>query len=53
MRLILDLTEEETNKLTDVLTEHQDEGPQGAGWSSLELNSLSDKVAEAIKKHDD
>ena len=51
MKLILDLTEEEKNKLSDALTEYWDEGPEGEGWASGVLKSLRVKVEEAIKKN--
>ncbi len=50
MLITLDLTEQEIEKLTDVLTEHWDKGPSHSGWQSGELIVLTNKVHHAIER---
>jgi len=49
MRIVLDLTEEEVEKLEKQLGEW-DSGPPYEGWRSDVLLSLEGKVMEAIKE---
>lgn len=48
MKIILDLTTKEIEKLDEALTGYCDEGPEGEGWSSDEFNSMANKIKESI-----
>ena len=52
MKLMLDLTTEEAEKLTQVLRDYDDEGPYHSAWRSSEIETLSNKVESAIADHD-
>lgn len=49
MRIELDLTEEELEKLDDQLALY-DEGPEDTGWYSSVLKTLQWKVTQAINE---
>ena len=42
--MLLELTDEQIDKLVDSLDEHHDEGPSGRGWKSIELTSLIEVI---------
>ena len=46
--LCLILTDEETDKLVEVLQGYQDEGPYENGWQSDVLASLAEKICNKI-----
>jgi hypothetical protein len=48
MRIVLELTKEEADKLSEAVDFHQDRGPTGEGWASSLLESVRAKVEEAI-----
>jgi hypothetical protein len=48
MRIVLELTQEEADKLSEAVDFHQDMGPTGEGWASNLLESVRAKVEEAI-----
>lgn len=50
MILFADLTVEEIHKLEDILSTTHDEGPEGEGWSSDTLSSLSGKISDAVRE---
>ena len=45
---VLFLTTDQAEKLEDVITSHQDEGPWGAGWASTALEALRRTVEEQL-----
>lgn len=49
MKIIITLTPEQAEKLADILSDYQDEGPRGSGWASAELDELRGIVEEAIE----
>jgi len=48
--VIITLTREQAEKLEDVLSFTQDEGPWGEGWQSDELMELCEIVEKALQK---
>ena len=50
IKLEVELTEDQAELLTDILSDHWDEGPEHAGWQSNELSALSGLISEAIEK---
>lgn len=49
MKIVLELSEQEAEKLVDVLNDYQDAGPCGAGWKSNLLGELAAKVEIAVE----
>lgn len=49
MRIVLELTEQEADKLVDVLVDCCDEGPISAGWKSDLLGQIVAKVEIAVE----
>lgn len=49
MKLVLELTDGEAEKLVDVLNDCQDAGPGEAGWKSDLLRDIAAKVEAAIE----
>lgn len=49
MKISLNLTEAQANKLVEALEDHRDEGPMHAGWKSDALESVSWLVSEAVE----
>lgn len=47
--IIIKLTKKQAEKLSDVLSYAQDEGPSPEGWASNELEELREIVDNAIK----
>lgn len=47
--LSLELTPKELEKLTYILSFHEDCGPRGEGWQSDTLESLNLKVGRAVE----
>lgn len=47
--VVLELTKKQANKLSDVLWDTSDEGPEHEGWASDELSELRSIVDAAIK----
>ncbi len=45
MRIVLDLTERETETLIEALEDYCDCGPFGEGWRSDELKAVSEKAS--------
>jgi hypothetical protein len=49
MKVVLELTEQEAEKLVDALNDYQDAGPFGSGWKSDVLGNLAAKVEIAVE----
>lgn len=47
--IVITLTPEQAEKLSEILWEAQDEGPRHEGWSSPELDALRGIVDAAIE----
>lgn len=45
-------TRQQLEKLSEILWNHQDEGPAGAGWASKELTGLRDVVDTALRERE-
>lgn len=49
MKVVLELTDQEAEKLIDVLDGYWDAGPIGAGWQSDLLGEVAGKVKTAVE----
>jgi hypothetical protein len=48
MKIEMELTLEEVDKLAEAVDSHQDQGPSGEGWASDALSAVRAKVQDAI-----
>jgi len=49
MEVILKLTMEQAESLSDILWDYQDEGPLAGGWASNELEKFRAMIDDAIE----